>query len=134
MTDRGRVYPMLRTSVPPSALDVATDVIDDLQAQLRLLRIERVRIASVLDTFAHAELSMLSIQPVLDLARELNGNGTVSAERAQSPTTETISAAPELLDTLREVLDYWESTGFAECAPDCDCIVDSVRAAIKGAR
>jgi len=44
-----------------------------------------------------------------------------------------IAAAPELLAALKETLAYWTSTGFADCEPDCDCIVESVRAAIAKA-
>jgi hypothetical protein len=44
-----------------------------------------------------------------------------------------IAAAPDMLAALRDTLDYWESTGFAECADGCDCIVESVRAAIARA-
>jgi len=41
-----------------------------------------------------------------------------------------IAALPELVDALRETLAYWTSTGFADCDPDCDCIVESVRGAL----
>ena len=44
-----------------------------------------------------------------------------------------IAAAPELLEALKGTLNYWKSTGFAECEPDCDCLVESVRAAIAKA-
>lgn len=40
------------------------------------------------------------------------------------------TAATDMLAALKQTLDYWTSTGFAECEPDCDCIVESVRAAI----
>lgn len=39
----------------------------------------------------------------------------------------------ELLAALKDTLDYWECTGFANCEPDCDCIVEAVRAAIAHA-
>ena len=39
----------------------------------------------------------------------------------------------ELLEALKVTLNYWKSTGFAECEPDCDCIVESVRKAIAHA-
>jgi hypothetical protein len=47
-----------------------------------------------------------------------------------------MGAAPELLGACEAVLDYWESdpSGFAECEPGCDCIVDQLRAAIAKAR
>lgn len=41
-----------------------------------------------------------------------------------------IAAAPDMLKALRDTLTYWTETGFAECDPGCDCIVDAVRAAI----
>lgn len=44
-----------------------------------------------------------------------------------------IAAAPEMLNALQETLDYWDSTGFSECDPECDCIVQIVQAAIKKA-
>lgn len=44
-----------------------------------------------------------------------------------------IAAAPELLIALKETLDYWDSTGFSTCEPDCDCLVESVRDAIHKA-
>jgi hypothetical protein len=44
-----------------------------------------------------------------------------------------IAASPELLAALKVTLNYWTSTGFAECEPGCDCIVESVRAAIAKA-
>ena len=72
MTDRGRVYPM-HPAAQTLLADAYNEIIEDLHAQLQLARLERVRIARVLDTFAHSELSMLSIQPVLELARELHG-------------------------------------------------------------
>ncbi len=43
------------------------------------------------------------------------------------------SSNAELLDALKVTLNYWTSTGFAECEPDCECIVESVRAAIAKA-
>ena len=43
------------------------------------------------------------------------------------------AAAAEMLQALREILAYWESTGFASCEPNCDCIVESARAAIRKA-
>jgi hypothetical protein len=44
-----------------------------------------------------------------------------------------IAAAPDLLAALKETLNYWKSTGFADCEPECDCIVESVRAALAKA-
>jgi hypothetical protein len=38
-----------------------------------------------------------------------------------------------LLAALKETLAYWDSTGFSECDEGCDCIVESVRAAIAKA-
>ena len=45
------------------------------------------------------------------------------------------AASGNLLAACKATLEYWESdpSGFAECAPGCDCIVDQVRAAIAGA-
>lgn len=43
------------------------------------------------------------------------------------------AAAPDLLAALKGTLNYWKSTGFADCEPDCDCIVEAVRAAIAKA-
>jgi hypothetical protein len=43
------------------------------------------------------------------------------------------AAAPDLLDAARATLEYWESTGFADCDPDCECIVEATRAAIAKA-
>jgi hypothetical protein len=42
----------------------------------------------------------------------------------------------ELLAASEATLEYWESdpSGFAECEPGCDCIVDQLRAAIAKAR
>ena len=73
MTDRKRVYPMQPPMLQPVVAVAYNEIIEDLHAQLQIMRLERVRIARVLDTFAHSELSMLSIQPVLELARELHG-------------------------------------------------------------
>jgi hypothetical protein len=39
----------------------------------------------------------------------------------------------ELLAALKVTLNYWTSTGFAECELGCDCIVESVRDAIAHA-
>lgn len=44
-----------------------------------------------------------------------------------------IAAAPDLLSVAKETLAYWEITGFAECDPDCNCIVELVRSAIAKA-
>ncbi len=38
-----------------------------------------------------------------------------------------------MLQALKETLAYWDSTGFSECDEDCDCIVQSVQAAIAKA-
>lgn len=45
-----------------------------------------------------------------------------------------IAAAPEMYDALEATLDYWTTTGFAQCEPGCDCIVEAVRAALGKAR
>ena len=52
--------------------------------------------------------------------------GTVNNEA----NARLIAAAPDLLQACRDTLTYWESTGFAVCEKDCDCIVDQMRAAI----
>ena len=44
-----------------------------------------------------------------------------------------IAAAPDLLQALKETLAYWDSCGFSDCEPDCECIVQSVQAAIAKA-
>lgn len=44
-----------------------------------------------------------------------------------------LAGAQALLRAAKETLEYWESTGFAECAEGCDCIVESVRNAITKA-
>jgi hypothetical protein len=44
-----------------------------------------------------------------------------------------IAAAPAMLEALAETLEYWETTGFSDCEPGCDCIVDKVRAALASA-
>lgn len=44
-----------------------------------------------------------------------------------------MAAGPEMLTALKETLDYWTLTGFADCEEGCDCIVESVRAAIAKA-
>lgn len=45
-----------------------------------------------------------------------------------------LKASPLLLKALEDTLDYWTTTGFAECEPSCDCIVEDVRAAIAAAK
>ncbi len=44
-----------------------------------------------------------------------------------------IAAAPDLLAAAKATMDYWDSTGFSECEPGCECVVDSMRAAIAKA-
>ncbi len=44
-----------------------------------------------------------------------------------------IAAAPELLAALKETLAYWDSCGFSDCDEGCECIVQSVQAAIAKA-
>ncbi len=63
MTDRGKTYTI--RDVHQSAVGVM------LEREQRWL-IERDRIARILDTFARAPISMASIQPILDLAVEMN--------------------------------------------------------------
>ncbi len=63
MTDRGRTYAI--RDVHQSAVGVM------LEREQRWL-IERAHIARVLDEFSRAPLSIASVQPVLDLAVELN--------------------------------------------------------------
>lgn len=41
-----------------------------------------------------------------------------------------VNSHEPMLAALKVTLEYWESTGFADCDEGCDCIVDSVRAAI----
>lgn len=43
-------------------------------------------------------------------------------------------AAPLMLQALVSTLDYWESVGFAQCEPGCDCVVEDVKAAIAAAK
>jgi len=38
-----------------------------------------------------------------------------------------------LVAALKDTLDYWDSTGFSDCAEGCNCIVESVRAALAKA-
>ena len=44
-----------------------------------------------------------------------------------------LTAAPLMLKALKDTLDYWTTTGFAECEPGCDCVVEDVKAAIAAA-
>ena len=44
-----------------------------------------------------------------------------------------IAAAPDMLQALKKTLDYWDATGFSDCDDDCDCVVQSVQAAIARA-
>lgn len=54
-------------------LSAELETIDRLQKELRDYRIERVHIAAILRTFYLSDVSMSSIQPVLQLAIDLNG-------------------------------------------------------------
>lgn len=62
MTDRRRE--------PPETLQACCD---RLSAEVAALRIERAKFVAILDTFRLAPLSVSSVQPILDLAEELNG-------------------------------------------------------------
>lgn len=55
--------------------------------------------------------------------------GRVPRERVK-PLIET---APELLQACKDTMSYWDDTEFSKCAEGCDCIVDSMRAAIAKA-
>jgi len=56
---------------------------------------------------------------------------TVRAEDAEARFTELEAENTSLRSALRATLDYWQSTGFADCEPDCVCVVDAVRAALE---
>jgi hypothetical protein len=60
--------------------------------------------------------------------------GHLVAESITPSNAQLIAAAPDLLQACRDTMDYWESTGFAECEEGCDCIVDQMRAALAKAR
>lgn len=64
MTDRGRIH----YSNPPD-LEARTANRMDRQAAWEQ---ERARIAQILDAFSRAPISMASLQPILDLAIEMN--------------------------------------------------------------
>ena len=44
-----------------------------------------------------------------------------------------IAAAPEMLQALKETIGYWDACGFSDCDDGCDCVVQSVQAAIAKA-
>ncbi len=67
MTDRGRFSGLNEDG------ESLSDCLDRLSTQIEALRAERAHIAAVLETFRQAELSVSSVQPLLDLAEELNG-------------------------------------------------------------
>lgn len=71
MTDRGRPYAL--PTLPPRDGESMEECLERLMTQIDALRKERVRIAAILDAFRQAPLSVSSVQPVLNLAEELNG-------------------------------------------------------------
>jgi len=62
-------------------------------------------------------------------AEDANRVGLEQMKRADALNEVLVKA----LAALNSTLNYWKSTGFDECEPDCDCIVESVRDAIKKA-
>ena len=64
----------------------------------------------------------------IDADRELVANDPTERLRLQLPDT-----TADLLAVCEATIDYWETTGFAECDAGCDCIVDQMRAAIAKA-
>jgi hypothetical protein len=59
--------------------------------------------------------------------------GHLVAETVAPRNLPVIAAAPDMLTALKDTLAYWETTGFADRAPDCHCIVEQMRAAIAKA-
>ncbi len=72
MTDRGHHHASLEDSID-SLNESVERCIDRLGAAIAEMRAERVRIAAILETFRQAPISMASLQPLLELAEELNG-------------------------------------------------------------
>jgi hypothetical protein len=64
---------------------------------------------------------------------EVLGHVNRTARGEQDANALLIAAAPDLLQALKETLAYWDSCGFSDCEPDCECIVQSVQAAIAKA-
>jgi hypothetical protein len=60
---------------------------------------------------------------------DIYGNGKMTPDKL------LLAAAPDLLAVCEAILEYWESdpSGFAECEPGCNCIVDQLRAALDKA-
>ena len=64
--------------------------------------------------------------------RRIVGEASWYCEQAEA-NARLMAAAPDLLAACKDTLDYWETTGFADCDEGCDCIVDQMRAAIAKA-
>jgi hypothetical protein len=68
-----------------------------------------------------------------DIQTLLEAAALLRAEAEPNLTAQLLASQGQvaaLRAALKDTLDYWEQTGFADCEPDCNCIVDQVRAAL----
>ena len=105
-----------------AALGVTSDedggeFVSIIQSRMALVTQQAAQIEELKTTILRtAEAGLKSMQRALELDAE-------RSEQAQA--IQTFRAA------LEATLDYWTATGFAACEPDCNCVVESVRAALK---
>jgi hypothetical protein len=112
-------------------LEVHPNIADDVTA--------RVDAAfAAMDLALYESVNSGVLQAVLDaIAGTLDGSTEIAdhpnvkfATYERLKLTEQIA---EQLAALKATYAYWQQTGFADCDPDCDCIVQQVEAAIANA-